>query len=252
MSKAQLNLSLLGELEKTTMNSFCESGNLKAFLQRTDLRASVRETALRYAGARAGKSEFESKEFDGRSTAELPTTASEDDFGRKQRSAIDSDVKKALLKIEGQLKKSISQDFSIQEEVIVHTHVTVNGKTFSSTNSPSANVFCHTTKGLIPCVIRQIFSMYCPTSSRGDDKPLSVFFFAVVQLHRPPKATIENPFQSWEEFGANIWSKNLYDDISIQLIRQNLPLVHAIQRDWDEFHIVAKPLTRVRSVMHYR
>ncbi len=228
------------------MNSFCESGNLKAFLHRPDLRSSVRKTALRYAGARAGKSEFESKEFDRDSTGDLLATAKLEDFRLKERTVIDSDVKKALSKIEGQLKESVSTDFSIQEEVVIHSDVTVNGKTFSSAVSPSANVFCNTTKGLTPCVIRQIFSMYCPTSSRDNDKELSVFFFAVVQLHRPHDASIQNPFLTWGEFGANIWSKKLYEGISVQLIHRNSPFFHAIKRDWDEFHIVAKPLSRVR------
>ncbi len=77
--------------------------------------------------------------------------------------------------------------------------------------------------------------MYCPTSSRGDDKPLSVFFSPSVQLHRRRKLRLKTRFKAGRSSVANIWSKNLYDDISIQLIRQNLPLVHAIQRDWDEF-----------------
>lgn len=235
---------LVGELEMTTLNSFCEYANLKAFLQRPDLNPSVRETALRYAKSRAGASEIESKEFIERGSNELPSTMSMQEYKRKKRTKIKPDVRNALSKIESHFK-SRSPDFRVQEEVVIHTDITMHGKTFTSEVSPSANVFCLTTNGWTPCIIRELFSICCPMSKRKDS--LAIFYFAVVQLHRPAMPTLKNPFEEWKEFGANLWSKSFFDDVTIQPIRHgSSSFVHAIKRDWDEQHIVAKPLSRVR------
>lgn len=42
LSRTRINDLFTGEMEKTTMNSFCEAANLKAFLQRPDLKSTLR------------------------------------------------------------------------------------------------------------------------------------------------------------------------------------------------------------------
>jgi hypothetical protein len=175
-------------------------------------------------------------------------TTSREDINWKKRRPLPVDIHRSLASISLALRTEIP-DWITPTHVFFHDRWRIGGRQFSTSRATKKDsiVFAELEAGgpLVPGVIRDIFSVQCLTKE-DNDKFTEMVFLAIHAYQ--PSDKVHDPFASFPDFGASIWSNRLADHpVVIPTSRQ---VYHAISRQWDKTSLVLKALDRVSGQTH--
>jgi hypothetical protein len=198
-------------LEKTILESFCAASNIKAFLQ-TESCPDIIQKAGHLLDGCWGDEVRGTLMQDMRSlhlSQECPT-ASREEIDWNGRKPLPSDIGESLTQISAGLRAEIPE-WIMPKKVFFHDRWTIGGRQFATFRAlrKDSIVFFELEVGgeMVPGVIRDIFSVHCRT--KDDDEYVEIPFLAIHAYHR--SKVIDDPFRSFPDFGASIWSANLED-----------------------------------------
>ena len=129
--------------------------------------------------------------------------------------------------------------FHHPEQADFQDRVTVNKHEFTTyRTSESHGVIFFQEAGsvstLVPGIVRAIFLVRYDSATH---------IFLAVHRYLTPTPSLPNPFASYPEFGASLWSSETQKEVTI--VPGSRKICHAIYRDWGYEMMVMKPLDRV-------
>ena len=226
---------ILGQLEKTLLESFCSASRIKSFAHRahsspalkhcsellnqclgTDLRGTLNTDINRF---------FPSETL----RPHDPTV-----------SLLDREIVVSLRRNANSLSRELP-GWVVSEYATILNRLQVRGVVFSSYSTHIRNsiVFYFPLSGgqSRPGIIREIFTTYSPGNR-------SHTFFAIHPYHHIPSANHVAIFNEWTDFGAELFSTKYGSDLDIIPVSHTVH--HAIRRIWRQDSQVLKSLDRVR------
>jgi hypothetical protein len=168
-----------------------------------------------------------------------PTSKSEKLTAAKLR-PLDEAVLTAMKNCERDLQHELGY-FRCPEQADFQDRVTINGYEFSTYRScQSHGVIFFQDAGdasaLVPGTIRAIFLVTQDGTTHT---------FLAVHRHLALPTSLSNPFARYPDFGANLWSADIQEEVTI--VPGSRRIYHAIYREWEYKIMVMKPLNRVSN-----
>lgn len=235
------------------MRSFCAASNLRVFLQTLrcpdilegceTIMAECFEQEARGTLASDIKSLANQTTSDGATTSRSPGRPTE----------LDDDIFRALHSLKGVMSGKVP-GWSPRKKVVTYSRIIIGGLQYSARAAAERDsiVFFQPMDlvAWVPGVIRQIFE-----TGVNDDGGQPTCFLAIHRYLPHPARTengSSNPFDEFKDFGANICSVKLADNVEVIPVTQKI--CHGIRRPWEAGLYVMKPLNRVRHciVFAYR
>lgn len=238
-------------MERTMMESFCAASNFRGFLKRLDLPSAVRDIAEAIElpnDVRGTLLQSVHSDFGKTSLVKI----SREERAKHRLSKLEKDVVEALGKISPAISSLIGRKWVVPTDAVKHDRVVIAGKTYSvesATNSMDL-VCVHNGAAYVPGRTRDILSIAYPEGADG--QVLNVLFIFIIHMQLPISAKVPNPFLQYQEFGANLWSRDCYARPSAVPILPGTRFCHGISRKWDERSTVVKALDRVGVGNIYR
>lgn len=211
------------------LETFCANATLRTFLQRP----GVPNILQRFEPILESSFGLDQRGTLMSDIRELQLEADRTDTSSESRTQLDKDVRSALRKY------LLDNGYTgpVPYEAKTHPRHRINGLMYAVNTANKRDSFVYysdaRTSGLVPAVIRQIFTVSSTDQSNGT--------FLAVQKFLPK--TIPDPFDRYPEFGARLWSIDL--DPSIFVICATQKICHGIQRKWGENHVVMRPMNKV-------
>jgi hypothetical protein len=233
------------------LETFVAAANVKAFLQTRHCPDIIKET--RHLLDKCWGDENRGTLMQDIHAAELGRgqrcrTTSREHINWKKRRSLPVDIHRTLASMSSTLRAEIP-NWTTPTQVFFHDRWTIGGRQFSTSRATRKDsiVFVELEVGgpLMPGMIREIFSVQCPTKEGTDEFIENAFL--VVHAYKPLDK-VQDPFASFPDFGASIWSINLADHpVVVPTWRR---VYHAISRQWDKSSMVLKALDRVSKLNH--
>ena len=232
---------VVGQIERTMLESFCAAANLKALLLRGSDIPAVNQCAIQVDKT----SELFSPD---RSFPEAIAARDHNASDREIRAEpLHPDIQAALVAKES-LWKSRIDGWTTPQQAIRRRRVTVGGFEFTSyTESRSLGSIFFTpddSQFLTPGRIQDIFAVQVLGQ---DGVGREVVLCAIKRQKGHPQTITCTPsvLGIFEEFGAHIWPSEFSDQLDI--IPFTHTLYHSIGRPWSEGMLVLKPMNRVSN-----
>jgi hypothetical protein len=236
--------TIQGELEITMMESFCAASNLRSFVQGTRCPDAVAKCEP-ILNSMYGQDTRGTLMNDIRTLySDINDMPANDDisasnFNEAKLKPLDEETYRALVTFAANDK---NEGWTAHKEALLHVQHTIRGQQYQrSTASKKNSVIFFQPKaeeGLVPGVIRQIFSI---PRTIPNGAVTHCVLFAVQRFHHLDDR-IHNPFRKFENFGAGLWRDTTSQ---IEIITPSQKICHAIRRKWDDKTLVMKPLNRV-------
>jgi hypothetical protein len=137
--------------------------------------------------------------------------------------------------------------WSKPDKAVFHNRHTVRGIEYTTrtTSMRDSAIFFSLVDGnnLVPGFIQDIFSV---PIQRGSEDIIAQYFF-VIKRYLPLSAPFDNPFLLHTDFGAELWSDRVAEDVEV--VPTYRPICHSIGRKWDTEILVLKPLDKAFGKM---
>lgn len=155
---------------------------------------------------------------------------------------LDEAIRAAMEKSEKELQHELGS-FHCPEQADFQNRITIRDHeftTYRTSESHGVLFFQEASEAcaLVPGMVRAILLV-------TQDSTTHVFF--AVHRYLAPRTTLPNPFASYPDFGASLWSSETQKEVTI--VPGSRRIYHAIYRDWDYKILVMKPLNRVSDII---